>query len=144
VKLRGRDRRHRFRRPARVDRGRRHFPRKLSRRHLDGLAALRAVSTAVPARWGSRGACGRWTVPRSRSRSGHSLAHNSRDLPQRSEISARAYPNGLLVGTSPTLSDTPPERTFLPSGYSGLVDEVRVRSLGSSMTGAEARGSWTT
>jgi hypothetical protein len=44
------------------------------------------------------------------------------------------YQDGVLVHTSATLADTPPALTFLPSGYSGLVDEVRVRSLGSTIT----------
>ena len=38
--------------------------------------------------------------------------------------------------TSATLADTPPTLTFLPSGYGGLVDEVRVRSLGSTIVAA--------
>ena len=44
------------------------------------------------------------------------------------------YQGGVLVWTSAVLSDVPPQLTFLPSGYTGLVDEVRVRSLGPSMT----------
>jgi hypothetical protein len=42
--------------------------------------------------------------------------------------------DGVLVHTSAILADTPPTLTFLPSGYAGQVDEVRVRSLGGSMT----------
>jgi hypothetical protein len=43
------------------------------------------------------------------------------------------YRGGVLVATSGVapLTATP---TFLSSGYSGVVDEVRVRSFGSSMT----------
>ena len=44
------------------------------------------------------------------------------------------YHQGQLVATSALLADTAPQRTFLPSGYAGLVDEVRVRSLDGSMT----------
>jgi hypothetical protein len=38
------------------------------------------------------------------------------------------YLHGSLVAVSGPLADTPPALTFLPSGYAGLVDEVRVRS----------------
>jgi hypothetical protein len=46
------------------------------------------------------------------------------------------YSSGALVATSSIFAQTNETRTFLPSGYSGLVDEVRVRALGNSMTGA--------
>jgi len=45
------------------------------------------------------------------------------------------YDRRQLVWTSSDLADLPPQRTFLPSGFAGLVDEVRVRST----TGA---GGW--
>ena len=43
------------------------------------------------------------------------------------------YLDGALVATSPVLADVAPQLTFLPSGYGGFVDEVRVRSLGSTI-----------
>jgi hypothetical protein len=43
------------------------------------------------------------------------------------------YLGGALVATSPILADSAPPLTFLPSGYSGSVDEVRVRSLGGTI-----------
>ena len=49
------------------------------------------------------------------------------------------YRSASLVWTSTVLADVPPQLTFLPSGYLGMVDEVRVRSLGSSMTASRGR-----
>src|SRR5262249_41636546 len=46
------------------------------------------------------------------------------------------YRSGSLVATSGVLAQTQPHLTFLPSGYNGLVDEVRVIALGTSMTAA--------
>lgn len=54
------------------------------------------------------------------------------------DIYFELYRQGTLVWTSGVLQDLPSARTFLPSGYAGLVDEVRVRSLGASMTGGGA------
>jgi len=51
------------------------------------------------------------------------------------DIYFELYHAGSLVWTSAPLFDAAPERTFLPSGYTGLVDEIHVRSLGASMTG---------
>src|SRR5262249_2426008 len=50
------------------------------------------------------------------------------------DVSFELYRSGVLVATSSPLDDQAPERTFLPSGYTGLIDEIRVRSLGASMT----------
>jgi hypothetical protein len=50
------------------------------------------------------------------------------------DIHFELYRSGTLVWTSASLADTPPQLTFLPSGFLGIVDEVRVRSLGSTMT----------
>ena len=44
------------------------------------------------------------------------------------------YRDGVLVWTSTPGSSADPTLTFYASGYTGLVDEVRVRSLGGSMT----------
>jgi hypothetical protein len=44
----------------------------------------------------------------------------------------------VLVAASPHSTAADPTLTFLSSGYGGLVDEVRVRSLGASMTGGGA------
>jgi hypothetical protein len=52
------------------------------------------------------------------------------------DIYFELYRGGSLVWTSSPLADAPPQRTLLASGYAGPVDEVRVRSLGASMTGA--------
>jgi hypothetical protein len=50
------------------------------------------------------------------------------------DIYFELYRRGALVHTSEVLTDNAPELTFLRSGHSGTVDEVRVRSLGASMT----------
>jgi hypothetical protein len=50
------------------------------------------------------------------------------------DIFFELYHNHSLVWVSAPLADTSPQLTFLPSGYAGPVDEVRVRSLGNSMT----------
>jgi MBG domain (YGX type)/Cep192 domain 4 len=54
------------------------------------------------------------------------------------DIYFELYHAGSVVWTSAPLSDAAPERTFLPSGYTGLVDEIHVRSLGASITGLGA------
>ncbi|HEU4687149.1 MAG TPA: Calx-beta domain-containing protein, partial [Vicinamibacterales bacterium] len=57
----------------------------------------------------------------------------SRTMGYPGNIYFELYLDGALVATSPVLADVPPQLTFLPSGYSGFVDEVRVRSLGSTI-----------
>ncbi len=56
------------------------------------------------------------------------------------DIYFELYRQGALVWTSATLPEIPSTLMFLPSGYTGVVDEVRVRSLGQSMT--PAGGTW--
>jgi uncharacterized repeat protein (TIGR01451 family) len=59
-------------------------------------------------------------------------------VPSTGAIFFELYRQGSLVATSPVLPDTSGPLTFLPSGYAGVVDEVRVISNGNSMSQAGA------